>query len=267
VLPITPCVELKNVTEAIDANRDEMLKYAHELIDAFKLPEPTDIVKLVENAIEDVFKRPQELMSTAGLVFAGFGDHNVFPSMASYTSCGLLAGKHVHVAGDSMNIDHETPAWLVPFAQRDMADTFSAGVGFDVYASTMRAVVEGLASFVEKLGQSAGFDPANVGNLSDLISEAQSNIGNAVLERARKEHAIPMRRILGALPVDELAELAETLINLQSLKEKVTKPSESVGGPVDVAVITRSEGMVWIKRKHYFDPAINPRYMARLHTA
>jgi hypothetical protein len=69
--------------------------------------------------------------------------------------------------------------------------------------------------------------------------------------------------VLGSLPVDEMAELAETLISLQSLKEKVTKPSETVGGPIDVAVITRSEGLVWIKRKHFFDPSLNSRYMQR----
>jgi hypothetical protein len=69
--------------------------------------------------------------------------------------------------------------------------------------------------------------------------------------------------VLGVLPVDEMAGLAETLINLQSLKEKVTKPSETVGGPVDVAVITKSEGLVWIKRKHYFDAEMNSRYLQR----
>jgi hypothetical protein len=59
-----------------------------------------------------------------------------------------------------------------------------------------------------------------------------------------------------------MAGLAETLISLQSLKEKLTKPSETVGGPIDVAVITRNEGLVWIKRKHFFDPKLNSRYIA-----
>jgi len=88
-------------------------------------------------------------------------------------------------------------------------------------------------------------------------------MGELVLNRAYDEHALPLRRVLGVLPVNEMAELAETLINLQSLKERVTKRSESVGGPVDVAVITKSEGLVWVKRKHYFDISLNSRYLAR----
>jgi hypothetical protein len=47
------------------------------------------------------------------------------------------------------------------------------------------------------------------------------------------------------------------------LKEKVTKPSASVGGPVDVAIITKNEGLVWVKRKLFFDAQMNPRYLYR----
>ena len=75
-------------------------------------------------------------------------------------------------------------------------------------------------------------------------------------------HNIPMRRVVGMLPLDELADLAETLIYMESLKERVTLPEESVSGPIDVAVISKNDGFIWIKRKHYFDPKLNPRYFS-----
>ncbi len=50
---------------------------------------------------------------------------------------------------------------------------------------------------------------------------------------------------------------------LESLKEKVTRRTQSVGGPVDVAIITKAEGLVWIKRKLYFEPNLNHRFLAR----
>ncbi|MET0207458.1 MAG: hypothetical protein ABW220_00375 [Burkholderiaceae bacterium] len=40
--------------------------------------------------------------------------------------------------------------------------------------------------------------------------------------------------------------------------------SESVGGPIDIAAITKAEGLVWIQRKHYFDVSNNARYLSRL---
>jgi len=88
-------------------------------------------------------------------------------------------------------------------------------------------------------------------------------MGDSIMEEARREHAMPLRRVLGVLPVDEMADLAETLINLQSLKEKVTKNSETVGGPVDVAIITKNEGLLWAKRKHFFDIGLNSRFALR----
>jgi hypothetical protein len=36
---------------------------------------------------------------------------------------------------------------------------------------------------------------------------------------------------------------------------------ETVGGPIDVAVISRGDGFIWIKRKQYFDPNLNPQFL------
>ena len=32
-----------------------------------------------------------------------------------------------------------------------------------------------------------------------------------------------------------------------------------VGGPIEIAGITKHEGFKWVRRKHYFDTAMNPR--------
>ena len=34
--------------------------------------------------------------------------------------------------------------------------------------------------------------------------------------------------------------------------------AETVGGPIDVAVISKGDGFIWIKRKHYFSTELNP---------
>jgi hypothetical protein len=65
------------------------------------------------------------------------------------------------------------------------------------------------------------------------------------------------------MPKQELASFAESLVNITSIKRRVTAELETVGGPVDVAVISKSDGFVWVKPKHYFDPSLNPRYFYR----
>jgi len=49
-----------------------------------------------------------------------------------------------------------------------------------------------------------------------------------------------------------MAEYAENLISLQSLKRKYELDAQNnatVGGPTDVAIITKFEGFKWIKSK------------------
>jgi hypothetical protein len=70
----------------------------------------------------------------------------------------------------------------------------------------------------------------------------------------------PVLDSVEALPLDELASMAKALVNLTSFKRRVTMDPESVGGPIDVAVITKGDGFIWIERKHYFKPELNHQF-------
>ena len=59
-----------------------------------------------------------------------------------------------------------------------------------------------------------------------------------------------------------VAEMAESLIYLTYLKRRITFAEESVGGPVDVAIISKGDGFIWKKRKHYFKPELNPHFFS-----
>ena len=56
--------------------------------------------------------------------------------------------------------------------------------------------------------------------------------------------------------------MSEALVNLTSFKRHVTKQAETVGGPIDVAVISRGDGLIWIKRKHYFSRDLNQHFLS-----
>jgi hypothetical protein len=68
--------------------------------------------------------------------------------------------------------------------------------------------------------------------------------------------------LVGSLPKDELAAVAEALVSLTALKRKISLDTETVGGPIDVAVISKGDGFIWVKRKHYFDARLNPQFFA-----
>jgi len=197
-----------------------------------------------------------------GFVFAGFGDHSVFPELVSYRHCKLWGMKFVASDKKVEKVTHDIPAVLSAFAQSSMTDTFEVGLSFEVFSKMQETFAAELNELSKGLNELAGGAIPEEKILA-LVGERLTSSKDKIFEYARNEHSLPLRRVLGVLPVDEMAELAETLINLQSLKEKVTKPSETVGGPVDVAAITRSEGLVWVKRKHFFDPSLNSRFFER----
>jgi hypothetical protein len=84
------------------------------------------------------------------------------------------------------------------------------------------------------------------------------------METIRSESQLAVEDMVEFMPKQDLADFAEALVNLSSLQRRVHSGFETVGGPIDVAVISKSEGMVWVKRKHYFPHDLNARFFSRI---
>ena len=100
------------------------------------------------------------------------------------------------------------------------------------------------------------------GKLKGVTNKIFEDYQEDIQTYKRKNYVDPVTRVVAMLPKDELAIMAETLVNLTSFKRKVTMERETVGGPVDVAVISKGDGFIWIKRKHYFKAELNPQFFA-----
>ena len=86
---------------------------------------------------------------------------------------------------------------------------------------------------------------------------------NEIAPALQLEFRTEFERMIALMPKMELIELAEALVSITVIERKATFNEGTVGGPIDVAFITKHEGFVWIKRKHYFEPELNPRYFWR----
>ena len=74
---------------------------------------------------------------------------------------------------------------------------------------------------------------------------------------AQNEYAQPFLNSMTSLEKEDLADFAESMIKLTSVKRKVSPSLATVDGPIDVMVVSKAEGVVWIKRKHYFSSDLN----------
>jgi hypothetical protein len=101
--------------------------------------------------------------------------------------------------------------------------------------------------------------------LQDVAKDAQGIHDQLVhsLQLVRENYFVsPVTDVVDWLPKDRIAEMAEALVSLTSLKRRVSLQAETVGGPIDVALISKGDGFIWIRHKHYFDPSLNAHFFA-----
>ena len=61
------------------------------------------------------------------------------------------------------------------------------------------------------------------------------------------------------MPIQDAIDLAIYLVKTTVGFSKFTPGAPTVGGPIEVAAITKHEGFKWVTRKHYFDTTLNPK--------
>ena len=204
-----------------------------------------------------------------GVVIAGFGQSELFPALSSYVLDGVVANRVRVRLGGYVNIDRSQSAAILPFAQEDMVVTFMNGVEPRFRVALDGYVREAFALLTEHLCSLAqhALSTKEAQRLRGAAQRALAGITGRFAghldEYLERNNAGPVMSMVEVLPKEELAEMAEALVNLTSFKRRVTPGAETVGGPTDVALISKGDGLVWIKRKHYFDPNLNHRYFER----
>lgn len=201
----------------------------------------------------------------SGLVIAGFGNKERFPSFKSYVIESLFNNVLKYKEDKNGSISLGNSAWMIPFAQQEMVVTFMEGIDPDFDATLDGYMSELCDRYPEHIVD-------NLKDISDIkrqkLKKKLSIVSKKILDDLKKKrerykrkfHIGPIIRAVSFLPKDELAAMAESLVNLTSFKRRVTLDVETVGGPIDVAVISKGDGFVWIRRKHYFDAVLNPQF-------
>ena len=208
-----------------------------------------------------------------GIVIAGFNRENLFPSYVHFKIIVLDGFKFIFDDCEEDCVGGETAVILKPFAQINAITNFLNGIDVStnyLIASYFKKVIDDYSNNIEELIKANrkinGRDEQVV--LSDFEYLKQNNeriVSDFVgfIDTLKDKNSEPILKSIMSLPKEELANLSESLINITSLKVKVQDNLETVGGDVDVAIITKGDGFVWTKRKHYFKDSLNPQFFNR----
>ena len=243
--------------------------------DAFKniaFAEVEDYAKLKELDIQEVLcesffyylsARLNNSLGT-GLVFVGYGESEIYPSLFPI-NVSLGIDNHLRYFVDEDNIaiisEHGPDAVICPFAQVDVTQTIIRGINPSFQDIIYNVIKESIKSFSNAITSKLDADPSTA-TVSSAIKglDTESVIRDITLQinkEMRDTYTEPLLNTVVSLDKEDMANMAESFISLTSLVRRMQPGEETVGGPVDVAVISKGDGFVWINRKHYFRPELN----------
>jgi hypothetical protein len=213
--------------------------------------------------------------NASGLVFAGFGEQEFFPKVYSCRTRGALQRTLLEYDEQEAGVDRDIPGAIFTFAQDNEAAAYITGIDREVREEILNHLAEWVddskktvAAEIRKLVPTLGrSDVQKIANkVSELTHKKLHKFVSHMNDYTDREFLAPLLDSIAVLPKEELADYAESLVNLTSLKQRVdVYTPATVGGAIDVAIISRGEGLVWIKRKHYFSPELNPTWHLRQH--
>jgi len=192
----------------------------------------------------------------SGIVIAGYGDNEIFPSIYKCEIYGKIGESFIKLNEEKDSISFTRTAIIAPYAQTEMVHSFMCGID-PYFKNNINEKFESIIlTLIQKLGDS----------YKNILNEVKDTFLKDIIRHEKEIYIDPIMEIVQSLQKLDLAEMAETLVNLTAFKRHISKDAETVGGPTDVVVLTKGDGFVWIKRKHYFDIKLNRFFQQNYYT-
>ena len=193
----------------------------------------------------------------SGIVFAGYGKGQVHPELCSFEVSNIIG--NILKRGDHIfaKLSNEEPVVIQPFAQDRMIRTLLYGIDpyleshiiyktFELVPRIMDQILSAIPELTDEQMEKI-IEALRDEDMGDTINE----FFGSIFQHQAVYHMVPIYSAIQALPEHELANTAEALVNLNSFQQQVSLEVETVGGDVDVALMTPTEGFEWVKHgKH-----------------
>lgn len=202
------------------------------------------------------------LFNYSGIVIAGYGDDEILPRLYHYKVEGIVNNKlKYNIERPSIinrsEFNNGNIAEIVPFAQQEMVHSILTGMD----PVLQDFILDNVSQSFNNISNYFTSNNENITHqIDELLQTEFDRIQTYISQYQNINFVSPILNMVAMLNKDELATMAENLVNITSFKRKFTTDTETVGGPIDVAVVSKSEGFIWIKRKHYFNQELNHSY-------
>ena len=200
--------------------------------------------------IKDLF-----LEDVTGIVFAGFGTHDHYPVAVTYYVSAIVCGIVKRAPASHDAIDGSTRSKIRVFADSEVTNAFIRGIDYNLEGRVYGGVRMMLSGLVDQVV--GAFPGASARSRESVRQHAQAQLIPQYFEHFRgmtgefqqQKFINPVLRVLEIASRSELAETARELITLNAFKKRIMAQKQTVGGAIDVAVISRESGFQWYTRQ------------------
>lgn len=165
--------------------------------------------------------------SVSGVVIAGYGEKEIFPSVISYLFEAVVDNRLMCKQDAYTQIGRDVPdAVILSFAQREMVSTFVEGIE-PSYQQTLQTYIQELIlgypnNIIDAIpGLDSKRKEELLSKLKGVAEDILKDFSKQLDDYKNKHHVTPILNAVAALPKDALAEMAESLFELASDLSKV----------------------------------------------
>ena len=232
----------------------ELFETIHEELEMIDIPSKEG---MWERACYE-FIRSKRVWNFTGLVFVGYGADQIFPAIyeigidiAYDGRLRLIENEYSYSAITAV----DKPSEIMSFAQDDVIKTLLKGLApniKDKYDSVINSGLDVMKSQTMDIMKNAKVSPATRKKVEEMdTTEILDRINEGMDDYIASEYIFGLYDSVAYFNVQDMATMAESLISITKLQRHITSSEETVGGPIDVAVITRSEGFTWVRHKSW----------------
>jgi hypothetical protein len=188
---------------------------------------------------------PSVYLRGSDIVFVGYGGKDLFPASEQLHLTGYYLGKTYYNTYSASKVSPEAPAMVIPFAEQMQSQRFLYGFDDQTFSS-----LEHNMDFVLRAEMiRCGMDK----DKADLASEHIKGMIESRVDRIKNNSLDRIYSVVQAMSKADLAQMAEFMVEINSFEKRVSPSPETVGGATDVAVLSREDGLIWVKKKQYYD--------------
>lgn len=221
-----------------------------------------------------------------GIVIFGFGKKESQPRLielqigswrSGEDTSTIASHKVIGIRGETLS---ETPpensgyrvntagSWICTFAQDAEMQSIITGVHEDLIGDLSYFLSNNLVEILQPIiDTTQGIGKKTAKNLVEELTKSKTEIYYSFfneIKRRRDAHIFNTRHSnihnsITLLPIRELANFAESLLDMESTIAYYSRQLRTVGGHTDVAIVTKEDGFLWVKSEQRVDYSLNPR--------